>query len=128
MEKKSTFEVSETEREILEYLWENPQGLLSREILEYFDKVKQKDWKKQTLNTFLLRLAEKGLVERKEQGTKKLYSAAYDAKAYEAKRAESILKNHYGGSVRNFVMALTGGEKIHKELAEELRKILEAEK
>lgn len=125
MDKKLNFDVSETEREILEYLWENPQGVLSREMLEYFNEKKQKDWKKQTLNTFLLRLAEKGLIEGKAQGVKKIYQAVYDAKEYEAKKAESILENNYGGSVRNFVMALTGGEKIDKAMADDLRKMLE---
>ena len=38
MEKKLNFDVSETEKEILEYLWENPQGVLSREMLEYFNE------------------------------------------------------------------------------------------
>lgn len=127
MEKKLTFDVSETEREILEYLWENPHGVLSREMLDYFNEVKQKDWKKQTLNTFLLRLAEKGLIEGQAQGVKKIYRAVFDAKEYEAQKAESILENNYGGSVRNFVMALTGGEKIDKSLADELRKMLEGQ-
>ena len=125
MDKKLNFDVSETEREILEYLWENPQGVLSREMLEYFNEVKKKEWKKQTLNTFLLRLAEKGLIEGKAQGVKKIYQAVYDIKEYEAKKAESILENNYGGSVRNFVMALTGGEKIDKAMADDLRKMLE---
>ena len=125
MNQKLNFDVSETEREILEYLWENPQGVLSREMLEYFNEVKKKEWKKQTLNTFLLRLAEKGLIEGKAQGVKKIYQAVYDTKEYEAKKAESILENNYGGSVRNFVMALTGGEKIDKAMADDLRKMLE---
>lgn len=125
MDKKLNFDVSETEKEILSYLWENPQGVLSREMLDYFNEVKQKDWKKQTLNTFLLRLAEKGLIEGKAQGVKKVYQAVYDAKEYEAKKAENILESHYGGSVKNFVMALTGGEKIDKTMADELRKMLE---
>lgn len=125
MNQKLNFDVSETEREILEYLWENPQGVLSREMLEYFNEVKKKEWKKQTLNTFLLRLAEKGLIRGKAQGVKKIYQAVYDIKEYEAKKAESILENNYGGSVRNFVMALTGGEKIDKAMADDLRKMLE---
>ena len=125
MNQKLSFDVSETEKEILEYLWENPQGVLSREMLDYFNEEKQKDWKKQTLNTFLLRLAEKGLIEGKAQGVKKVYRAVYDAKEYEAKKAESILHNNYGGSVRNFVMALTGGEKIDKAMADDLRKMFE---
>jgi len=125
MERKFIFEVSDTEKEILEYLWENPSGMKFREILDYFNDVKQKNWKKQTVNTFLLRLKEKELVVVKMEGTKSVYHAAYDRNGYEMKKAESILNNYYKGSMKNFVMALTGGEKIDKETADELRKLLQ---
>ena len=124
MERKFIFDVSDTEKEILEYLWENPEGMKFREILNYFNEVKGKNWKKQTVNTFLLRLKEKDLVTVGTEGTKSVYRAAYDRNGYEMKRAESILDSYYKGSMKNFVMALTGGEKIDKETADELRELL----
>lgn len=124
MEKKYIFEVSDTEKEILEYLWENPDGVKFREIFDYFNEVKQKNWKKQTVNTFLLRLRDKELVVSEMVGTKSVYRAIYDRNGYEMKKAESILKNYYEGSMKNFVMALTGGEKIDQKTADELRELL----
>lgn len=124
MEKKFIFDVSETEKEILEYLWENPAGVKFREIMDYFNEIKEKNWKKQTVNTFLMRLKEKGLIEGESEGTRITYRAAYSKEGYEMKKAESILENYYDGSVANFVMALTGGEKLDKEVGDELRKLL----
>lgn len=124
MEKKTIFDVSETEKEILEYLWENPAGAKFREIMDYFNENKEKNWKKQTVNTFLLRLKDKGLIEGESEGTKTVYHVVCSKEVYEMKKAESILENYYGGSVANFVMALTGGEKINKEVGDELRKLL----
>lgn len=119
-----TFDVSGSEREILEYLWENPQGMKSRDMLEYFNTNKDKDWKKQTLNTFLLRLADKGLISNEKVNGKKIYRAVYNEAEYETKKAEKVLDVFYGGSVSNFIMALSGGEKIDEKMAQELKALL----
>lgn len=124
MKKLLEYEVSETEREILEYLWENPQGVIFKDIVIHFNDHKKKEWKKQTVNTFLMRLIEKGVITGIKEGTRKTYRAVFDEKEYEAKKAESILKSYYGGSLKKFLAALSGGEKINKETAEELRSLL----
>jgi len=121
------FDVSGSEKEVLEYLWENPQGMGSRDILAYFNEHKKKDWKKQTLNTFLLRLAQKGLVKNEKEKAKRVYYAVYNESEYETKRAESVLDTFYSGSISKFVMALTGGEKIDAKTAEEIRKLLDGQ-
>jgi len=122
---KMNFDVSDSEKEVLEYLWENPQGMRSRDILAYFNENKNKDWKKQTLNTFLLRLTEKGLVMIEKEDKKRIYRAAYNKAEYETKKAEKVLDTFYGGSVSKFVMALTGGERLDTKTAEEIRKLLD---
>lgn len=118
------FDVSGSEKEVLEYLWKNPQGMRSRDILAYFNENKNKDWKKQTLNTFLLRLTEKGLVTNEKIDKKRFYRAACNEAEYETKKAEKVLDTLYDGSVSKFVMALSGGDKIDKKTAEEIRKLL----
>ena len=44
--------------------------------MKYFNEEEDKNWKKQTLNTFLSRLIDKGLLERKKEETKAYYVAA----------------------------------------------------
>lgn len=43
MEKK--FGLSETEYELMEFFWESGRKLSFREILDYFNEIKKKDWK-----------------------------------------------------------------------------------
>ena len=49
--------------EIMEFLWDTNKKLSASEILKYFNDNKSKNWKKQTLNTFLVKLIEKGSLQ-----------------------------------------------------------------
>ena len=44
---------------------------------------------------------------------------------YKQKGAEQFIRDSYNGSFMNFVSALSGGEMISTEEAEEIRKLLE---
>ena len=61
MDKK--FGLSETEYELMEFFWDNPGEKSFKEILEYFNNVKGKNWKKQTLSTFLTILQNRGYLQ-----------------------------------------------------------------
>ena len=52
--------LSKTEYEIMEYFWEMGDKYTFGELMKYFNENLDKNWKKQTLNTFLSRLIEKG--------------------------------------------------------------------
>ena len=47
---KSKYNLSATEMEIMEFLWDTNKKLSASEILKYFNDNKSKNWKKQTLN------------------------------------------------------------------------------
>ena len=53
------YSLSDTEQEIMEVLWEKGDSIKTRQLLELFNE-RGKDWKRQTLNTFLSRLEEMG--------------------------------------------------------------------
>lgn len=118
------YELTPCEEEIMLYIWEKGE-VKSREVLEYFNAVKGKDWKKQTLNTYFTHLIEKGVLKA-EGETRKVYSPAVSKKKYDHKKARSVVKNSYGGHVSNFVAAFCGGEKISPEEVEELQRMLDA--
>lgn len=52
--KKIKYEMSESEQMIMDYLWEHPEGKLFPEIVEYLNTTYQKEWAKQTINTFII--------------------------------------------------------------------------
>ena len=69
-------------------------------------------WKKQTLNTFLSRLIEKGLLERKKEGTKAYYRAKVTKAQFKQNKARAILEECYEGKISHFIAALTGNNTI----------------
>lgn len=54
--------MSATEYYILNYLWSRETPGTFSEIMNYFNNEANKEWKKQTVNTFLTRLAQKGFL------------------------------------------------------------------
>lgn len=122
---KKKFNVSSTEMEILQWLWEVDRKITSREIMDYFNGNGGKTWKKQTLNTFLSRLLKKGLLETESIGNKFLYFPALSKQDYEQCKARDLLEKLYSGSIRNFVAALSGGERLNKKESDEIRELLD---
>lgn len=112
--------ISGAELEIMEYLWEREEDSTFAELLEYFNTVKQKQWCRQTLNTCLLRLRKKGLLEQKRRKAKSFYIPILSHAEYEQKCAQEILQEAYGGTLMNFIAALTGKESITEIEKEDL--------
>ena len=50
--------MSATEFYILKYLWSRETPATFSEIMTHFNEEEKKEWKKQTVNTFLTRLAQ----------------------------------------------------------------------
>lgn len=110
--------LSPTEKEIMEVLW-NSEGMTNNDIVVYFKRF-GKVWKRQTTSTFLTRLMQKGLITK--EGHR--YVASYTKKEFERKQTREILDSMYGGSLKNFVAALDGGEQMTEGEREELKDLL----
>ena len=121
MEKKIIYEMSQSESLIMEYLWNSEDGKGFNEVMDFLTHELGKDWKKQTINTFLKRLTDKGLIEAEQNGKNRVYHAAMTKAEYEKGRAEKFLSDFYDGSFGAFLSALTGGKGIDQEFADELR-------
>lgn len=125
--KKIKYEISESEKVIMNYLWDSSTPKNFAEIMEYLEKKEEKGWKKQTVNTFIKRLINKGLLDISFQGKSKFYKPSIEKSEYMQGEAQSYLNHSYNGSLGNFISALSGGKKIDSEFAEQLRKLLEDE-
>lgn len=114
------YSMSETEQEIMEVLWERETGMRTRELLNYFND-KGKNWKRQTLNTFLIRLADMQLVNREHA----LVTAAGTKADFLQDQTKELLDTMYGGNVINFCTALTGNTTISENDKKELEALIE---
>ncbi len=124
-ERKVKYLISESENMIMEYLWKQEEGRTFGDITEYLNNTCQKEWKRQTINTFIKRLTEKGLVVSQNSVKKRVYYAAMSYTEYKQGEAREFLGEFYGGSMKTFLSAFSGGGKLDEDTAKELRGILE---
>jgi len=115
--------LSETEMEVMQIIWESAHPITSSELLDIFAKKKGKEWKGQTIATFLARLIEKGvLTSTRKHGRTNMYSPCISPEEYHSKEAKSLLEKLYEGSVKNFLATLYDGKELSKDEVTELRR------
>ncbi len=121
MKEVNFYKLSETEEELMNVIWEQNRSFRSTELLDFFNREKGKQWKSQTLTTFLTRLVDKGMLDVKKDGRSNVYIPLLSIKEYRKREAQSVLDRMYKGSVRNFLASLYD-EKVPPDEMEELKK------
>ena len=117
---KKSYNMSDAEREVMEKLWDQTESIRQSHLLALCEE-NGKEWKRQTLNTFLSRLEEKGLVERENR----MVRAVYGREEYNLLQMKESIDHMYGGKLSNFVAAFTKENGINEEEAKTLIHILE---
>lgn len=114
--------LSETEMEVMQIIWDCGHSITSSELLDIFAEKKKKEWKGQTIATFLARLVEKGvLMSIKKQGRTNIYSPRISPEEYRSKEAKNFLESMYEGSIKNFLATLYDGKELTKNDVTELK-------
>jgi len=112
----------ESELDIMLALWEEKQEPVPR---SYFDKkLSHKNWNVNTLNSFLVRLEDKGFISSTRAGKNKYYSAIIAQENYLAQEGKSILHKLYSGSVKKFLLSITEQDGLKEEEINELQQFL----
>ena len=122
---QETYGLSRTEFDIMEFLWRSPKALTFGEILNYFNENCGKNWKKQTLNTYLSSLKKLGLIEMGEHTTGYGYYPVCSKNNFIHQWTKKFVKNFFDGSLSKFIAAFTGNEKITQDEAADLKKMLD---
>ena len=112
--------MSATEFYILKYLWSRETPATFSEIMTHFNEEEKKEWKKQTVNTFLTRLAQKGFLNIDKSGKRAIYIPSVSKKKYYEDYAQQIIEDSYEGSLKNFICAFTENHKLTSNEKEEL--------
>lgn len=114
--------LSETEFLIMEMIWNYAKPLRFNEIMDYFSN---KGWKKQTLHTYLTRLVEKGVLSSSKSGNINIYQPSCTKEEYIQRWTRGFIDKSFDGSLRKFMLALTGNRnKLSPKELEELRDFL----
>lgn len=118
---KNKFNASEAEWEVLKKLWEQEEdGIRQPKLLALFE-ADGKEWKRQTLNTFLSRLEEKGLVTRENR----IVRTVYTREEYNYLQMKAAIDELYDGRLSNLVAAFVNKKALQKGEAQALIKLLE---
>lgn len=117
---KNSYKLAGAEQEIMKLLWANGGTLPTSDLL---DKVNKKGmiWKRQTLNTILARLEEKGIVSR----PRAFVEAMVSEKELQQLQAKEILDSLYDGKLKNFCAALIGDVKVDDKEADNLNTLID---
>ena len=90
------------------------------EVLEILKK-EGEEWTYPTVATFLRRLTAKEILGVTKKGNKLCYFPLISKEQYEKNEAEGFVESKFGGSLKNFLVAFRGSDKIGKNDMKDLR-------
>ena len=114
--------LSETEMQVMQIIWASGHPMTSGELLDIFARLKDKEWKGQTIATFLARMVEKGVLISTKQGRANIYEPRISPEEYKSLEAKSLLEKMYEGSVKNFLTTLYDGKELTKDEMSDIRR------
>ncbi len=112
--------LSDTELELMEAIWVSTPPVTSTELLNRFAQ-KGRDWKAQTISTFLSRLVDKGVLTVTRHGRLNKYVPCISPEEYKLIETQHVLNGLYQGSVKNLISAMYDGDKLSDQDIEELK-------
>lgn len=122
---KDYFNLSDTEKKIMESLWQLEEPMSLREIMNYLNEKLNKDWKQQTIGTYLSHLERAGLIRIDKRFARSyLYFPACSKDEYTQKYLQKLVSESFNNSIADLVSAFTGGKKLSKKDLEELQRLI----
>lgn len=119
------YELTDTELELMEVFRGAEEQLSFKDLMKYSNEVLNKNWKKQTLSTYLKHLQNEGMIgAHKRNSTYFYYYPLVTKEEFLQGWTRRIVKESFGNSLGNFIAAFTGGNRLSEEEVEELKKYL----
>lgn len=104
--------ITDTELEIMKVLWASEKPLTEKEIRSVIEQ--SFDWKKQTTQTLIRRLVEKGVILREKRDIY-YHSPAVSRDEVEKKWTLDLLNRVFGGNAKNLVYAMLNHDILSEE-------------
>ena len=91
---------------------------------EILDKLKETEWSRTTIQTYLARLVKKGALSTKRQGKGYLYYPAVSENDCQFTESRNFLRRVYDGSLSKMVMGFVKNGSLSNEELNELKNII----
>jgi len=112
--------MSDSEKEVMRFVWAAGGSVSSAKLLDDLKTI-NKEWKPNTVLTFLARLIEKGILTSVRHGRSNEYIPLITESEYKQFETRSFLNSVHDGSVKSFITALYEGNDLTAEEIKELR-------
>ena len=116
--------LSDSEEIVMRCVWDAKEPIGLMDVVEAC-KNYDRDWKQQTVSTFLNRLIQKGYVDSYRKGRSYMYSALIDQEEYLNSQMSGLLNFWGSKSIGALVSAFGKTTSINKEDLLELREMLD---
>lgn len=111
--------LSATELEFMKMIWKYPEGISSEAIYEHFPQARG------TKSTILYNISEKGYVENQQKGRHHIYRALVTQAEYEKALIRQQLKQTFGNSsFERLVAAFCGKQNLAEKQLEKVQNLL----
>ena len=115
-------EITECEKVVMKCVWDSSQDLSMQEITEMVNTQHGKNWKTQTVSTFLARLVKKDYLKMYRKGRCFYYQPLVEKEEYKDDVLKDYVQFWNGGSMASFVCGLFGKGMLSESDREELKK------
>ncbi len=115
--------LTEKEYTIMKYIWDNPEGVTFNEVYIYANTGDSR-LQRQTVNTHLHHLIEKGFVKAEGEERRHLYYPLIPRAEYDNMLAEHVVEQLFDGSLKKFVAALTSNRSLTSQEVSELKALI----
>ena len=112
-------QATQSELEIMQILWQSGNAASLAVILSKLNDM-GKQWKYNTVITFLTRLEEKGMVSISKDGRNNIYTANISEEDFRERQTQSFIQKVYDGNVKELVASLLKQERLTPQDIEDL--------
>ena len=117
--------LTECEILVMKVIWENDEVMSIQEITSRINQRYKKDWKLQTVSTFLSRAVKKGYLEMKRSGRSFHYYPLVTQEEYGKREIVKCVEDWGSGRLGNLIASFAETEKLSEEEKEYIRSVLD---
>jgi len=115
-------EISKTEFEVLEALWEQHPAS-ANEIIAKLNE--NKEWHEKTVKTLLNRMVKKGAVGFEKQQRTYIYTPLLERDSYTLKESKSLIERMFSGKIAPLVAGFAKSDELSKQDISELKQLID---
>ena len=118
-------ELTTAESMVMKTIWDHPHEMALQEIMKLTNETYGKDWKPQTVSTYIAKLVKKGFLRMNQSGRNATYEIIIPELSYQQEQSRKFVKFWNRGAVAQYLTAFYKDHKLTKEEIEELRKSID---